>query len=186
MYPGAFNSYPGVGKDLLRLFPSLYMRMDGLTGDLGGVLHERMLYPRGLNPFSRDEIAAQEVALLADPMAMLISGTTLSVMYTHILQETFGVQVGSAFGYSLGENSMIYAAGVWSTQGDEAAARLKGSAAFNVRLAGPQQAVREYWGIQPSSAESGRYTVEQLSGDGASGEGSRSAVKRAAGLSDPH
>lgn len=155
VYPGAFNSYPGVGKDLLRLFPSLYMRMDGLTGDLGGVLHERMLYPRGLNPFTREEVAAQEAQLLADPMAMLISGTTLAVMYTHILQETFGVQAKSAFGYSLGENSMIYAAGVWSTQGDEAAARLKDSAAFNVRLAGPQQAIREYWGIQPSSVESG-------------------------------
>ncbi|MBE0697945.1 MAG: hypothetical protein IH586_13565, partial [Anaerolineaceae bacterium] len=58
------------------------------------------------------------------------------------------VHPAAAFGYSLGENSMIYASGVWASQGDQAAARLEESAAFRVRLAGPQQAIREYWEIE--------------------------------------
>ncbi len=148
VYPGAFNSYPGVGKDLLRLFPSLHLRTSCLTHDLGHVLRERMLYPRSLFPFSKEELDAQEASLLGDPIAMLITGTALAVMYTHILQETLGVRAAAAFGYSLGENSMIYARGVWASQADEAAARLENSSAFRERLAGPQEAVREYWGIQ--------------------------------------
>jgi PfaB family protein len=147
VYPGAFNSYPGVGKDLLRLFPELHLRADTLTSDLGRIFHEHMLYPRSLNPFTREELAAKEAALLADPIAMLITGTALSVLYTYILEETFGVCPSAAFGYSLGENSMVYATGVWFSQGDEAAARLEGSDAFRQRLAGPQQAIREFWGM---------------------------------------
>lgn len=155
VYPGAFNTYPGVGKDLLRLFPSLAQRTASLTADLGRVLRERMLFPRGLRPFTKEELAAQEAALLGDPITMLITGTALAVMYTHILQEGFGVRPAAAFGYSLGENSMLYAAGVWSSQGDEAAARLEHSAAFRERLAGPQLAVREFWGLPAGGAEAG-------------------------------
>jgi PfaB family protein len=153
VYPGAFSVYPGVGKDLFRLFPGLHPRADALTSDLGRVFRERMLFPRGLNPFTKEEIEAQEAQLLDDPIAMLISGTALSVLYTHILQETFAVRPAAAFGYSLGENSMIYASGVWYSQGDEAAARLETSPAFLTRLAGPKLAIREYWGLPPVPAE---------------------------------
>ena len=144
VYPGAFNSYPNVGKDLFRLFPGLHQHMAAVTGDLGGVMHERLLYPRSLNAISKEEMAAREAALLADPIAMLISGTALTILYTSILQDVFGIHPTAAFGYSLGENSMMYATGVWG-QGDQASARLAGSDAFRMRLAGPQQAIREHW-----------------------------------------
>ncbi len=155
VYPGAFNSYPGVGKDLFRLFPGVHQRADLLSADLGAVFRERLLYPRSLAALTKEEMTAKETHLLADPIAMLISGTALSVVYTHILQETFAVRPTAAFGYSLGENSMIYAAGVWTSQGDEAAARLEGSNAFRVRLAGPQLAIREHWGV-PDPAGDGK------------------------------
>ncbi len=151
VYPGAFNSYPGVGKDLLYLFPSLYQRAAAVTDDLGKVLRERLLYPRSLSALTKEEIAAVEAALLEDPIAMLISGTALAILYTHILEDTFKIHPMAAFGYSLGENSMLYATGVWG-QGDQASARLEESETFRVRLAGPQLAIREHWGMAPQAA----------------------------------
>lgn len=152
VYPGAFNSYPGVGKDLFRLFPELHEQTARITGDLGGVIHERMLYPRSLPAVTKEAMAAIEARLLADPIAMLISGTTLAILYTQILLDTFKVRPQAAFGYSLGENSMMYAAGIWG-QGDQAAARLAQSAAFRTRLAGPRTAIREYWGLSGGQAD---------------------------------
>lgn len=156
VYPGAFNSYPGVAKDLFRLFPGLYQRADRLTSDLGNVFRERMLYPRSLQPISKEEMAALEGRLLADPISMLITGTAISVMYTHLLQESFAIHPGSAFGYSLGENSMMYATGVWTSHGDQAAARLETSDAFTTRLAGRQEAIREFWQLDPATQEAGQ------------------------------
>jgi len=146
VYPGAFNSYPGVGKDLLRLFPHLVERAAEITGDLGRVIRERLLYPRSLAAISKEEMAALEANLLADPISMLISGTALGFLYTHILHDTFKIQPQAAFGYSLGENSMLYGTGVWG-RGDEATTRLEESETFKVRLAGPKLAIREFWGL---------------------------------------
>jgi PfaB family protein len=98
-------------------------------------------------------LASLEASLLADPIAMLISGAALAILYTHILQDGFGIQPSAAFGYSLGENSMMFATGVWA-QGDQAAARLEQSESFRVRLAGPQLAVREYWGLNAENGAS--------------------------------
>jgi PfaB family protein len=146
VYPGAFSAYPGVARDLFRLFPGLHEHMSRVTADLGSVIRERMLYPRSLAAISKEEMAAIETRLLADPITMLVSGTALAILYTRILQDTFKIHPQVAFGYSLGENSMMYAAGVWG-QGDRAAARLEQSEVFRARLAGPQRAIREYWGL---------------------------------------
>jgi PfaB family protein len=146
VYPGAFNSYPGVGKDLLRLFPGLHQHAESVTSDLGAVFRERMLFPRSLSALSKEDMSALEAKLLADPISMLISGAALAILYTYILREEFGIQPSAAFGYSLGENSMMFATGVWA-QGDEAAARLEASESFRLRLAGPQMAIREHWGV---------------------------------------
>jgi PfaB family protein len=151
VYPGAFNSYPGVGKDLFWLFPALFERMGEVTANIGAVMRERLLYPRSLAALTKEDLSAREAALLADPVAMLNSGTALAILYTHILTGVFGVRPGAAFGYSLGETSMMYATGVWR-QGDQAAARLAESEAFRVRLAGPQNAVRAHWGLPEAGA----------------------------------
>lgn len=155
VYPGAFNSYPGVGRDLFRLFPELHQRAASVTRDMGRIMHERLLYPRSLAAISKEEISALEAALIADPIAMLNSGAALAVLYTHILQGPFGLRPQAAFGYSLGENSMLFATGVWA-QGDAASERLAASDVFRVRLAGPQAAIREYWGLpQANDAQPG-------------------------------
>lgn len=146
VYPGAFNSSIGMGRDLFWLFPQLHEWMAAVAKDVGAVLQERRLYPRSQRALSKEELAALEAGLVADSVAMLLSGSSLSVLYTLILREVFGLQPAAAFGYSLGENSMLFASGIWR-DGDAAATRLRASAVFRSRLSGPQNAIREYWGM---------------------------------------
>lgn len=152
VYPGAFNSYVGLGKDLFHLFPQVYERFVGMVSDVGSVIGERMLYPRSLTALSKDELNALDARLKADPLAMLTSGTSLAVIYTHVLQEVFELQPHMAFGYSLGESSMLFAADVWA-HGDEMNARLNQSPLFHSRLSGPQNAVRAAWGLPTQSQD---------------------------------
>lgn len=146
VYPGAFNSYPGVGRDLFYLFPQLFDLLSGMTADLGGVIREQLLYPRSLYRPSKEDSDAAEAALISDAVAMLSSGTGLSVMFTHVLQDIFQVHPAAAFGYSLGENSMMFATGVWA-DADEPNRLLSTAPLFRSRLSGPMNAVRESWGL---------------------------------------
>ena len=146
VYPGAFNSYLGLGKDLLYLFPRLHSLVLRATHQIGGVLREQALYPRlGHRPDQR-ELERLEAFLMEDAVAMLSSGTSLSVLYTLLLKEILGVAPAASFGYSLGENSMMFASGIW-TNGDEVSKALADSDLFRSRIAGPQEAIREYWGL---------------------------------------
>ncbi|MDZ4158694.1 MAG: hypothetical protein U1B80_02795, partial [Anaerolineaceae bacterium] len=114
VYPGAFNSYPGVGRDLFYLFPNLYDRLTTVSSQVGELLNEKLLYPRSLTPLSQSDLETYEKQLNADPLAMLISGSSLAVIYTLLLRETFDIHPAHAFGYSLGEISMMFATSVWT------------------------------------------------------------------------
>ena len=149
VYPGAFNSYAGFGRDLLYLFPELYQRISNLVGDVGSAIQEKSLYPRSINAFSKEDLNVIETQLIKDPIAMLTSGMTVAILYTLIMNEVFQVENHSSFGYSLGENSMMFASGVM-THGEEGKKKLEESPLFHTRLAGPKNAVREYWGMAPA------------------------------------
>jgi PfaB family protein len=146
VYPGAFNSYPGVARDLIFLFPSLYDRLTTISKNLSNLLNEKILYPRSISALSASDLEQAEKNLSADPLAMLISGTSLAAVYTFLLRETFDIHPATSFGYSLGEISMMFATGVW-TQADEMSASLRTSPLFRTRLAGPQNAIRENWNL---------------------------------------
>jgi PfaB family protein len=148
VYPGAFNSYPGVAKDLLYLFPILYENLAEISSNLSGLINEKMLYPRSISALSQNDLEMAEKKLAGDPLAMLISGTCLAVLYTHLLRDVISLHPGSSIGYSLGEISMMFSSGVW-TKADETSSALRSSPLFNTRLAGPQDAVRENWGLPP-------------------------------------
>ncbi len=150
VYPGAFNSFVGLGKDLFDLFPTIYPRFSRLTQDIGAVLRERSLYPRSLSVLEQKDLEELEAALSQDPIAMLTSGSSLAVLYTYVLRHVFGVHPQAAFGYSLGETSMMYALEVWS-DGDSGNAALSTSPIFHRRLAGPKETVREAWGLPPAT-----------------------------------
>ena len=146
VYPGAFNSYPGVARDLFFLFPALYDRLSQISNNLSDLLNERMLYPRSISALTSTDLEVAEKRLSDDPLAMLISGTCLAAVFTFLLREIFGIHPASAFGYSLGEISMMFASGAW-TEADETSAALRASPLFQTRLAGPQNAVREHWDL---------------------------------------
>lgn len=146
VYPGAFNSYMGMAKDLFYLFPELHAWFGEVASDIGAVICEELIYPRSRAISDETANTALEARLNEDAIAMVKSGITLSTLYTMILRDVFQIEPGSAFGYSLGENSMMYAMGVWS-DGDQASQRLAASEVFRTRLSGPQNAVRAYWGL---------------------------------------
>jgi PfaB family protein len=153
VYPGAFNSYVGLGRDLFRYFPQIRNWMSAIASDLEYVFCERYLYPPDLDSLSKEQIAELEAALTEDAVAMMTSGMAFSVVYTYILQRVFNVQAACALGYSLGEMSMLFSAGVW-VEGDKASAALAASPLFSSRLAGPMNAVRETWGMEPQESGS--------------------------------
>ncbi len=157
VYPGAFNSYPGVGRDLFYLFPNLYDHLSGITSDIGDLLNERLLYPRSMAALTSVDLTAIEIQLTADPITMLISGSCLAVLYTDVLRNVFEINPASAFGYSLGEISMMFASRVW-TEADGTSKALRESPLFHTRLTGPQNAVREYWNL-PTLNESDPHEV---------------------------
>lgn len=144
VYPGAFNSYPGVGRDLFYLFPTLYDRLSRISRNIGNLLNERQLYPRSVTRITSEDLVTLEKELTADPLAMLISGTCLAAVYTFLLRETFDIHPASSFGYSLGEISMMFSSSVWR-KADETSIALRESPLFHTRMAGEQNAVREYW-----------------------------------------
>lgn len=146
VYPGAFNAYPGAGQDLFYLFPGLYDRFAQLSSNPGEMLCERKLYPRSLAPLSKADLRVYEEQLVSDPLSMLISGTSLAVLHTILLRDLFKLQSESAFGYSLGEISMLFSSRAWAAAEDMSRA-LRKSELFRTRLAGPQNAVRSYWGL---------------------------------------
>lgn len=152
VYPGAYNAHLGLGKDLFRLFPNLIDEpvIKSTCNRIAGI--EKLLYPRSWHKLSPRELETKERELMNDPLAMLESETGFAGFITTILRDYFQLKPQAAFGYSLGETSMMYAQGVWGDL-DRSSDVINTSPLFQTRLAGSKEAVREYW--QLSDEQSG-------------------------------
>ncbi len=147
VYPGASNSYVGLGADLFQHFPGLHEHLAELTSDPSRTLAARWLYPRSRSlGRKKDAVARRQAALFANPIALIESGASFAIAHTVILRDIFGVQPQLALGYSLGEVSMLWAAGVWQ-DADTSSDKLRASPLFRERVAGPQLAIREHWAL---------------------------------------
>ncbi|MEQ8676957.1 MAG: beta-ketoacyl synthase N-terminal-like domain-containing protein [Aggregatilineales bacterium] len=146
VYPGAFNSYPKLGYDVLQLFPQTYDALKAVKSDVGEAVAEHMLYPRTLEKPGPKITRQMKDALNADAVSMIESGLSFALIYTRIMRDVFDIQPGEAFGYSLGEGSMMWAMDVWR-EGDLGSQGLHSTDLFKDRLTGPMNAVREAWGI---------------------------------------
>jgi PfaB family protein len=83
---------------------------------------------------------------------MLESEVGFAGLMTAILRNYFQLQPKYAFGYSLGETSMMISHGIWSSfQGSSD--NLNSSALFKTRLSGSKNAVREYWKLPQQNDE---------------------------------
>ncbi|RMG74953.1 MAG: beta-ketoacyl synthase [Chloroflexi bacterium] len=146
VYPGAFNTYPKLGYDLIHLFPTAYDALQQVKTNVAEAVAERLLYPRSLEKPSLKLTRAMKEALANNPVAMIESGLSFALMYTYIMRQIFNLQPHAAFGYSLGEGSMMWGMGVWR-DGDAGSKAFRESSLFSTRLTGSMQAVRDAWGV---------------------------------------
>lgn len=146
VYPGAFNSYPKMGTDLFHLFPHTLDTLAEVKQDTGEAVAERLLYPRSLEKPSAKLTRQMKTALADDAIATIESGLSFALIYTRAMRDVLGVHPGAAFGYSLGEGSMMWGMGAWQ-DGDAGSAAFRDSDVFTSRLVGPMQAVRDAWGV---------------------------------------
>jgi PfaB family protein len=156
VYPGAFTSYVGLCSSLHRFFPRIVDAL-AIFSDSDRIRKlmdqaSRRVYPRSLEKLRPRQLEKLETELHEDATTMLLFGTGVAVGLTSILREYFQVQPQAAFGYSLGELSMMYALNVF-TSADAIAEHLYNSPLFQTRLSGPKQAVQEFWGLPPTAAE---------------------------------
>ncbi|MGV0024446.1 PfaB family protein [Phormidesmis priestleyi] len=153
VYPGAFTSYIGMGRESSRLFPNLFdkLALFGTTKTQQQQSHQsnQALYPRSLEALSVRQLETLELQMIGDANNMLTAGTLSTMIATAMLKDHFQVQPKIAFGYSLGEVSMMFSLNVW-TSSESLAHGADDSPLFQTRLSGPKNAVREHWGLPPS------------------------------------
>lgn len=159
VYPGAFSSYLGLGRDLLQLFPQLHALLAERFGDPLTVSGARRLYPRCRQRLGEPQLAVLTKELQADALTMIASGTSFALLFTSVMRDAFGLQPAMACGYSMGESSMYWALGVWR-DGAAGYQRLHASPLFSERLAGPFHAAREFLGLPPTTE--GEFWVNYL------------------------
>jgi len=161
VYPGAYNSYVGLARNLFHLFPRIYddLVIKSVYSRVANI--EKLLYPRSLNSLSRRQLESLEKQLLDNPLAMLESETGFAGLITAILKDYFKVKPQSAFGYSLGETSMMFSQGVW-TSFNQLSDALNSSQLFSTRLSGAKNAVREYWGLSQQNYEANFWSTYVL------------------------
>lgn len=152
IYPAAVNSYLGIGKNLFRLFPQVHddIILQNLDSRVSHV--EKLVYPRSLNKLSSRQLEGLEKQLLDDSSAMFENEIVVARLLSKVLQDNFQVKPKFAFGYSLGEVSMMSAIGIWNQFGQMSNA-LNTSTLFGDRLSGAKNCVREFWQL-PSEERS--------------------------------
>jgi PfaB family protein len=146
VYPGSFTSYIGIGRNIFRLFPQLHndVVIRSVYNRVANI--EKILYPRSINKLSKIQLETIEQTLINDPVSMLESEVGFAGLMTAILKNYFQIQSPYAFGYSLGETSMMLAQGIW-TSFKSTSDYLNSSPLFKTRLSGPKNAVRQHWGL---------------------------------------
>lgn len=152
VYPGSHAAYLGMSRDIWRLFPRLHddLLIRNMCNRVAKI--EKLLFPRSLHKLSVRQLEFLEQRLISDVVAMCESGIGLTGLLTKIMQDYFQVAPQCAFGYSLGEASMMYAQGVW-TEFSQGSTALNASPLFGARLSGAKNAAREYWGLPQSQSQ---------------------------------
>ena len=143
VYPGAFGTYVGMGREVFYLFPQLHEALLEMSDDPGKTINETVIFPQKLTPSLKEQLQEE---LNGNPTEMISSGVCFSHLFTVILRDIFKIEPQSAFGYSLGENSMMFGLGIWS-QADGMRTSLEAAPIFHRRVSGPQNAIREFWGL---------------------------------------
>jgi len=135
-----------MGRNIFRLFPQLYDDVVVKSVYNRAADIEKFIYPRSINKLSKRQLETIEQKLINDPVSMLEWEVGLARLMTVMLKNHFRIQSPHAFGYSLGETSMMLAQGVW-TSFKSTSDYLNSSPLFKTRLSGQKNAVRQHWGL---------------------------------------
>ncbi|MBU2513228.1 3-hydroxyacyl-[acyl-carrier-protein] dehydratase FabA [bacterium] len=146
VYPGAFNSYLGMGRDLLRSFPELSGLLPTYTSHVEAVFHDPLVFPRSMSSLSASEIDLFQEKLESEVIPNFEAGINFAILHTALLRGAFGIQPDSAFGYSMGEVSMAFSLGLWQNT-DKIHTVLNSEPLFLERLAGAMKTAREAWNL---------------------------------------
>lgn len=149
VYPGAFNSYIGMGKDLFQIFPELYDLMGIYASRPETMVRDRQVHPRSLTRLTEKERQEKQTELENDAIAIFETGINAAILNTAVARGVLALQPDAIFGYSMGEVSMNFAMGVWEHT-DQMSETLHSHPIFLERLAGPMKAAREAWGLPPA------------------------------------
>jgi len=144
VYPGAFNSYPGMGRDLFFSFPGLQDAASQFMPNLSHSLAEEFLYLRSSKPDPESDPDRIMADFYQHPNQLIESGISLSVLHTLILDQLFDIRPNTALGYSLGEISMLWANNIWQNAKDRSEIWNR-SKLFKDQLYGEMKAVRGFW-----------------------------------------
>ena len=144
VYPGAFNSYIGMGAELMHCFPSLHDWLAEHNDNPSEIYQAKNLFPPSWGNVSDKQLEDMQLKLLNHPLSMLFSGTAIAGMYTHLLRQLFDIQPDAAYGYSLGEIMMFFATDYWKKT-EPIKKEITESDLYKNRIAGSMDAVREFW-----------------------------------------
>ncbi|GAA2105329.1 hypothetical protein [Actinomadura alba] len=141
VYPGAFNAYPGLGIDIFRYFPGLLSRFEEQVDRLADLMRHRLIYPRSGTD--------TESVSLSDPAEAFAAVSYFGYAQSQIVR-LLGVPVAGAFGYSLGEVSMMYGSGCWALADAHLQDQVvRAESLFEDQLSGEKRTVRAAWRIPP-------------------------------------
>ncbi|MFB7501617.1 beta-ketoacyl synthase N-terminal-like domain-containing protein [Streptomyces sp. NPDC056161] len=146
VYTNGSAAYPGMGSELLRVFPELIDAVRRRLGPLEPLVG--WAYGRGGRP--------------GDAMDQISGAAFLSVLHTLITREVLGIQPAAAIGYSSGEAAALAALGAWQdSTGLYAAARASGL--FTAELGGAMNTVRAAWA--DAGVHGTQWTAYQIDAD---------------------
>ncbi len=146
VYPGGFNSYPGLHRDLLYKFPDLWNLPQSYTSDPANLFRSDLIFPKTAQPMSEEEEREYLKSLAPQAVAMFETGINSSILLTALFRSLFQLEPDTALGYSMGEVSMTFALGGWEST-DEMTKYLKDEPVFKQRLAGEMGVAQEAWGV---------------------------------------
>ncbi|NOR51857.1 MAG: hypothetical protein GQ470_04480, partial [Gammaproteobacteria bacterium] len=149
VYPGGFNSYIGMARDIFHMFPEVIDLVASASSSLKTMMRTHYVYPQTIAAPDKKALKQLEADMGEDAIAMFESGIMTSIVYTKVIQDLLGVQPRAAFGHSMGELSMLFSSGAWSNT-DYMSETLHSTATFHNRLVGDMDVVRQAWNLPPA------------------------------------
>jgi len=116
VYSGMYGAYPGLCRDVLQLVPGMRDELFRRIADPGAAFAEHLLFPRSLKRIDSAAMEAADEKLGTAGEELLRIGVIASLLHTRLVVDRVGVKPNLALGYSLGEVSMMFAAGAWDFQ----------------------------------------------------------------------